>query len=375
MSDGLVVGLPALAAWVVAVADGPAHGHWRLFGLAVAQSVALLGYRRFPLAVLVVVTGLELVLALVHQSIFVGVLVAVAGLGAWGRRRQQRLGIAFGLGVLLSILVFSLVTKGSNPALSASAFVVVAVILSGFWTIGRLGARQRGRIRELDAYSRRLMVERELAVTRAAERERVLLARELHDILNHAVTAMVLDADATAETGDAAEARVALRRIAETGRGSLAELRRLLGVLRSAGGDDGHDPLAVPPGLAQLDELVRAVPERGPRVRLRRCGTARPVAASVELAAYRVVQESLTNVVRHAGAVDVDVSITFSPGELVVRVSNTAPRHRRPISTGGGIGLTGMRERVQLVGGSFEAGLLPDGGFAVRALLPVQAPS
>lgn len=376
MSDGLLVLLPCLVAWVVTVAGGP-EARWQLFALAFAQSLALVWYRRFPLAVLVGVTGIELVLAVTGQPVFVGVVVAVSGLGAWGPPRHQRLGVAFGLGVLVLILVHGLLTKDANLVVHGAAFVVVTVIFLGFWLIGRLGAGQRQRIRELQAYSRRLKAERELFERQAAERERALLARELHDILNHSMTAMVLDADAAADSGDSAEARATLRRVAETGRDSLAELRRLLGVLRKGPSGADHDPLVVPPRLAQLDELVASLPEGGPRVRLERLGDVRVLAASIELAAYRVVQESLTNVTKHAGPVDVEVSLTYSPEGLAVRVANTAGTGPAAVAAqgSGGMGLAGMRERVEIVGGSFEAGPRPAGGFALRVFLPVRSVS
>ncbi len=351
---------------MVTVAGGASGA--QLFGFAFAQSLALMWYRRFPLAVLVVVTGIELVLAATGQPIFVGVLVAVSGLGAWGIPRHQRIGVAFGLSVLVLILVRGIVTKDTNLLVDGVAFVAVTVIFLGFWLIGRLGAGQRQRIREL-------LVERELAERHAAERERALLARELHDILNHSVTAMVLDADAAVDSGDSADARATLRRVADTGRDSLAELRRLLGVLRKGPPGADHDPLIVPPRLAQLDDLVASLPEGGPRVRLERHGNVRTVDTSIELAAYRVVQESLTNVTKHAGPVDVEVSLTYSPDGLAIRVANSAGPGPVTARDSGGMGLVGMRERVELVGGSLEASPHQDGGFTLLAFLPVRSAS
>nr|WP_225953387.1 histidine kinase [Kibdelosporangium phytohabitans] len=221
----------------------------------------------------------------------------------------------------------------------------------GFWLSGRLGARQRGRIRELEADRAEVV-----------RRERALLARELHDILNHSVTAMVLDATAAAETGT--DVRETLDRVARTGRDSLAELRRLLGVLRASSADGGHDPLVVPPGLAQIDALVSATPLD---VTVVRHGDPGRLDASIEHAAYRVVQEALTNVVKHAGPVATVVSLAFAADQLTVSVVN-----ERPVTAGNpgsGLGLVGMRERVLLVGGMLQVTPRPD-GFEVRAVLP-----
>jgi signal transduction histidine kinase len=382
----------------MALAGGIRGPYWPMVVLTLLESFALAWYRRFPLAVLIVVTGLEFVLAALDITVFVGILVAATGLGAWGRPRQQRIGVAFVLGTLLTAGVLSLFLKSGEPLVVALVFTIVMILIVGFVVIGRAGARQRRRIQELREHSRRLEASRELAEQRAAERERALLARELHDILNHAVTAMVLDAEVAADTGK--DTAVTLRRVASTGRESLAELRRLLGVLRDP--PDGHDPLAVPPRLDQLPELVS-----GARARLERRGEVRPVDASIELAVYRVVQESLTNVAKHAGDVEAEVVLSYAPDALEVRIANAAigadaagaasaagPASAATAAAGvqpsrifkspeysgdkavierGGLGLIGMRERVELLGGQLQAGPRPDGGFEVRAVLPLRS--
>ncbi|GAB3417685.1 sensor histidine kinase [Flindersiella endophytica] len=365
LSDGLLVCLPPLVGGVMALAGGIRGPYWPMVLLTLAESLTLAWYRRFPLAVLIVVTGMEFALAALDIPVFVGILVAATGLGAWGRPRQQRIGIAVVLGVLLTAGVLSLFLKHGEPLVVALVFAIVTILIVGFVAIGRAGARQRVRIQELREHSRRLEAARELAGQLAAEHERALLARELHDILNHAVTAMVLDAEVAADTGKDTE--VTLRRVASIGRESLAELRRLLGVLRDP--PDGHDPLAVPPRLDQLPELVS-----GARGRLERRGEIRPVDASIELAVYRVVQESLTNVTKHAGGeVEAEVVLSYAPDSLDVRIGNAAgDRASRPAGSGGGLGLIGMRERVELLGGQLQAGPRPDGGFEVRAVLPLR---
>ncbi|WP_232665924.1 sensor histidine kinase [Pseudonocardia sp. TRM90224] len=347
--------------------DGPV---WLLVCLVVGQSLALVWCRRFPLTVLVVVAVLEAALVMVDMELLVGFLGAACGLGAWANRRQQQAGLAFGFG-LMALVLFMTLAGGNQPGYAVPGTAALTAMFVGFWMLGRLSARHLGRIGELMRYSRRLEQERASAERRAAERERVLLARELHDILNHAVTVMVLDADVTSETGDEAELRAALRRLAETGRTSLAELRRLLGVLRAVPDSADYDPLAILPGLDDVESLLTFLRDSGPRVRLERYGTPERIDASVSRAAYRVVQESLTNVGKHAGAVDVTVALVHTPEALTVRVSNTPPI-RTCASGGGGMGLIGMRERVELVGGTLATGHRADGGFEVNASFPMR---
>lgn len=366
LADGLIVVLPPLAALVAALGSPLDSSMWPLFAVAGSQSLCLIWSRRFPLAVLFAVTGLEVILVALDQEILVATLAAASGLGAWGSRVHQRLGLVFGV-LLLAAGLASSVTNVGFSGYTVAGLAALGALFVGFWLLGRDMARRRLRLRLLES-------ERVHAERRAAERERALLARELHDILNHALTGMVLHADATAETGDAADARAALGRIATTGRQSLAELRRLLDVLRTEKSSVDYDPLVVPGGLDHLDDLVRTVPQPGPRVRIERRGKARPADASIEHAAYRVIQESLTNVARHAGPVDVTVRLTYTPTSLDVEVRN-APPDQQPVTAHlrlGGLGLIGMRERVELVGGTLTAGPQGDGGFGIWAQFPLR---
>ncbi|MFE7445919.1 sensor histidine kinase [Streptomyces chartreusis] len=366
MSSVLIVGLPLLAA-LVTVLDMRTRGSvWLLISVVLAQSLALLWSRRFPLTVLIVVTTLEAALVAANMELLVGFLAAACGLGAWAGHRRQRAGLALTVGMIVALVTVSVVTGDAEPGPATVGSIALIVLFAGFWGVGRLSAHHLH-------YSRQLEEERAYAEQRAAERERVLLARELHDILNHTLTAMVLDADATSETGDEAELREALRRQAGTGRQSLAELRRLLGVLRTAPDSILHDPLAVLPGLNELDALLSSFGESGPRVRLKQHGTFRHVDASVGQAAYRVVQESLTNVGKHAGPVDTTVSLAYAVDALTVRVTNAPPLLAAVTAGGGGLGLIGMRERVELVGGTLTAGHRAGGGFEVSATFPTRS--
>ena len=366
-NDALAIGLPVVAAVGTAQLSpgvSPAQ-FWVLVGCGLAQSAAMCGYRRVPLLVMLAVCAAELTAVLLGgQSLALGVLLAGAGLAAWAPARHRVLGGTVGLGLLA---VEYLVLSGSTAA--RIGFVTVFVGFVALWIAGRFEAHQRARIAELAT--------RSVVLEDAVARERSLLARELHDILNHSVTAMMLDAEAGAQTGDEAAARATLWRVAATGRSSLAELRRLLGVLRAdpADGSVGAGPLTPPPTLAQVDELVAGIPEGGPRVTLERCGTPRPLDASIEHAGYRVVQEALTNVTKHAGPVPTLVRLSYLTGALEIEVRNAAGRAPGRSNGSAGTGLLGMRERVSLLGGTLHAGPDPDDGFILAASLPVREAS
>ncbi|MFC0625821.1 sensor histidine kinase [Kribbella deserti] len=354
---------PVAIAWTSFRHDSP-HG-WLVLVSGLLQSTALMFGRRYPLAVVIVVGLVDLVLtALGGYVLAFGVVIGVYYAACWADRRGLRMALAAAATYLTVLTVLAIDEQGGLPLIA-----LTVIGLAGFTFSGRFEASQRQRITELRETSTRLVEERAVAEQRAADRERALLARELHDILNHSVTRMVLDAEAGAETGDEAAARQTLRRVADTGRDSLAELRRLLGVLRT----DGPDELRPPPTLAELDELVARIPAGGPQVTIERHGPVRTADTSIELAAYRVVQESLTNVAKHAGGVPTIVRLTYLPGSLEIEVSNQLPDPPAPTDAVRGTGLVGMRERVELLGGTVHAGT-HDGGFAVYATLPLRQP-
>ena len=206
----------------------------------------------------------------------------------------------------------------------------------------------------------------------AAERARI--ARELHDVIAHSVSVMVIQAGAAeqllAQTPE--RARGPLAAVQDTGRQTITELRRLLGILRA----DGPElSLAPQPGLASLDLLLAEMGQAGLPVQLRVEGQPAPLPPGVDLAAYRVVQEALTNTLRHAGPAHADVLVRYHQHALELEIldDGCGPGPRPPDRAGGqsGHGLVGMRERVSLYGGKLEAGPLADGGYRLRARLPV----
>lgn len=202
----------------------------------------------------------------------------------------------------------------------------------------------------------------------AAERAR--LARELHDVVAHSVSLMVVQAKGGAAilAQDPARAAQAFSTIEASGRQALEELRRMLGLLREEG-DDAPSRHAQP-GLAEVPALVEAIRATGLEVAMSTEGEPGALAPSADLSAYRVVQEALTNVLRHSGARRADVSLRWRPEELEVRVHDDGTGAVRLDLPSGGRGLLGLRERVGLLGGTVHAAPRPDGGFEVRALLP-----
>jgi signal transduction histidine kinase len=213
--------------------------------------------------------------------------------------------------------------------------------------------------------------EKEASARIAVAEERARIARELHDIVAHAVSVMVLQVGAVRhklpETLE--EDREALNRVEQAGRTALAEMRRLLGAMRRNG--DGVE-LAPQPGLDGLDTLIDDVGRAGLPVRLHVDGDSFPLPRAIDLSAYRIVQEALTNALKHARASNVDVTVRYRPDELELEVVDDGAGPAK--SDGLGHGLVGMRERVKIYGGEMSAGTAPTGGFVLRARLPIQEP-
>jgi signal transduction histidine kinase len=206
----------------------------------------------------------------------------------------------------------------------------------------------------------------------AAERERI--ARELHDVIAHSVSVMVVQAGAGERVldGDPEQARAAFYSIRETGSEALEEMRRLLGLLRQK-----HDALSLAPqpSIARLSLLVDEVRAAGLPTQLAVEGRPKTLAPGIELSAYRIVQEALTNIRKHAGAVSASVRVHYTEHEVVLEVDDNGNGTLETNGDGSGHGLIGMRERAALYGGTLEAGPRTDGGFRIRATLPLEHPS
>ena len=210
--------------------------------------------------------------------------------------------------------------------------------------------------------------ERDVAAREAIVEERARIARELHDVIAHHVSMIVVQAGAERRVlGDAnASTREVLATVEQSGRGALTEMRRLLGMLRG----DANEPLTPQPGLAEVPTLVGQLREAGLPVELRIDGERRELPAGIELSAYRIVQEALTNALKHAGQAHANVHVRYGADSLELEIADDGAGGITR-ADGGGHGLVGMRERVALYGGRLDASRRPEGGFVVRVRLPI----
>jgi signal transduction histidine kinase len=258
-------------------------------------------------------------------------------------------------------------TAGIAPAWARLLAAVVSLLLPALgWLCGAYVSELRGRA----ARSRR---EQELETGRAVAEEQARVGRELHDVIAHTLSVIVIQAGAALDVFDASPqaARQALGSIGAAGRQALAELRRVLAAVRPQAGEP--DEWAPPPGLSGLGELLAQVRAAGLDVTARIDGTPVDLPAGLDLAAYRIVQEALTNTLKHARADNAEVHLCYGPAGLVVAVTDDGqaaapPGQREP---GRGRGLIGIGERAALHGGTCQAGPRPDGGFAVRVAFPL----
>jgi signal transduction histidine kinase len=331
----------------VAIGGAAHHPHSAAaLPLAFLGTAALLLRRRLVAEVLALEIALAcLVAALGDHWLIPGVLVALGGYAAQVERtRSLRALIAAAVAIGLPVVV-------RNHTHAGELVPILALFLAA-WLWG-----ENQRAREL---------EREERTRASAAAERARIARELHDVVTHNVSVMVVQAAAGNDVFESHPdgARDALRAVEETGRRALGELRRLLDV--EAG--DGTLPQ---PGLARLDELVGQVRRAGLAVELHVEGTAFPLPEGVDLSAYRIVQEALTNTLRHAQASQATVRVRYGTREVEVEVADDGVGESTPDESGRG--LLGMRERVALFGGDLRVGGRPGGGFAVRARIPVTA--
>ena len=325
--------------------------------------------RRAPLLCYCVQFGSAL--ATLEPPTFAGLLAIFIGIYSIGAHSRWRLRSL--IAPLASALVLQVLFPDSQPRLSAGA--TTAVVGLAAWLAGNAIRDRQARADALEERAHRLEREQALSAQVAVAEERARIARELHDVVAHNVSIMVVQAGAARmQLGQqSGPAVAALRSVEATGREALSELRRMLGLLT----DDGDAPTLSPaPGLAQLETLLTRVGDAGLPVSMRVEGSPRPLTPALELTAYRIIQEGLTNVLKHAPGARTEVVLGYADDELRIDVSNHG-RGRGPERSahvnGSGRGLLGMQQRVAVYGGRLEVGPRPDGGFAVRARLPVSA--
>jgi signal transduction histidine kinase len=335
--------------------------------VTLAATSALVLRRRAPLvavcAVAAAVAVPELVSRLTIQlwGDFLPLLVAAYSVARHRSGRQAAAGIVVAVAALAAVELRVPVSGGvSNIPFIWVPFVVVC-------SAGRLLRARELAHTQIKTRAERLASERDETVRAAVLEERARIARELHDIVAHSVSVMVVQAGAAEDLidRDPERARVPLLSIQETGAHAIAELSRMLGLLR----DEHSEPMLAPqPGTSEIAELVEQMAELGLSVELRVEGTPRALPPGVELAAFRVVQEALTNTLKHASRASSKVLLRYGKSELDLEVVDDGPA---PSTNGVGHGLIGMRERVALYDGAIEAGPRAEGGFGVRVRLPL----
>jgi signal transduction histidine kinase len=332
---------------------------------ALLWTLPLLMRRRFPLAAPALVFATLAAEALVPgeavTSSQVNGFAMLVAFGVAGTVAEFRSALA---GAAIGYAAASVIILVERPPVSGTWALLTFGAVS--WAIGRTLVERAQRTANLEERADRLAREQETAV--AGERARI--ARELHDVVAHSVSVMTVQAGAARLLleEDPGRAREPLVSVEETGREALAEMRRLLGILRA---DEQPAALAPQPGVADISALVEQLRAAGLPVDLVIGGDPRALPPGIDLAAYRVVQEALTNALKHAGAARAEVSIRYRPAALEVSVVNDG---HLATNGGGGHGLLGMRERVTLYGGELQAGPRPGGGYAVRATLPFDVP-
>jgi signal transduction histidine kinase len=340
------------------------HAHVAPSTLAAAALTALpLAVRRFaPITVwLAIVAAIVAVEPVTAPPIAFGTTV-FAAYSAVVHSRYRNLAIAAVTAVTLAVTATYADTLPQFPRRLTALLAIIPAATAG------LGIRElRRRLSDSAARLRRATEEQEAATRQAIEAERARIAGELHDVVTHNVSVMVVQAGAarTVLASSPGEAEAALRAAEASGRTAIAELRNLLGLLSPDG--DGDAVLRPQPGLHELDALINRVSTAGLPVQLRVSGTPRPLPPGADLAAYRVVQEALTNVLRHAGRAATSVFVDWGE-ELEITVSD---RGNGSDSGTPGRGLLGLRERLSLYGGELHAGPQPEGGWQVHAVLPV----
>ncbi len=286
---------------------------------------------------------------------------AMYSLGAHASDRAAAAGMTIAL-----ITLWISVAVGSTEN-AARDIVSIAVVVGTAFALGRAMRRRELRLVASDERAAVLEREREEDLRRAASEERGRIARELHDVIAHGVTVMVVQAGAADQImdRDPVQARQALLAIQDTGRHALTDLRRLLGLVR----DEETMRLAPRPGLQELDALIDEMRKAGVPIEVEVRGTPRDLPAGVDLSAFRILQEALTNVLKHAGEARARVVVAYTPNAIELEVVDDG----RVPSHGHGHGLVGMRERVLLYGGTLETGPVEGSGYRVRARLPLDA--
>jgi signal transduction histidine kinase len=357
----------------LAVGSGIQGPAWVNALAAAGATLPIAVRRRWPLGAVVmvgaVVAGQELADGdLVENSItpllsFPMVVYAVA---AYCDRQRAFVGLVAALALVWTDVLAADRSVGGD-------FLFTALLVFGPWLVGRIVAARNELAAELRDKANRLEREQEKQAQLAVAEERTRIARELHDVVAHNVSVMVVQAAAARRMidHDASKAKEALGSVEQTGRSALREMRRVVGMLGQA---DEELALAPQPSVDELDWLIERAREAGLEVDLTIEGEKKRLESGVDLSAFRIVQEALRNTLKHAGPARAQVTLRYRENDVEVDVSDNGRGVRAPLDNGAvtGHGLLGMRERVAMLGGEIEAGYRKDGGFGVHARLPLE---
>jgi signal transduction histidine kinase len=371
----LVDGVLAAALLLTGIGPAVATGKLLFVPVALGLAVPVVFRRANPIgsyATAVVAGGIQVALGIRPVATDLAILILLYTLAAYCSRRVSVWGLAVCLvGSAIGVVRWSDLNMPDVPGRIAAEAVLFAGPALLAWVLGDSMHYRRAYYANLEDRAARLERERDAQARVAAVAERARIARELHDVIAHNVSVMVVQADGAsyALATDPGRAKEALAAISATGRQALAEMRRMLGVLRRE--EEGPSEVRAPqPGIGELGELLDQARLAGLPVSFTVEGDPQPLPGGVALAAYRIVQESLTNTRKHAGPVaTASVVLRYSDAALVLAISDDGRGAAAP--DGAGHGLTGMRERVATYGGSVAAGPRPGGGFEVVATLPL----
>jgi signal transduction histidine kinase len=351
-------------------ADGVKEPAWAVVGLIECTALPLVVRSRWPLAVLAVTLAAALAGELLFGGLqLVGPLIALYTVA---RRHERRVSLA-AAGVTAAAVAAPVASRAAGTPLFAMA---VLGLLVAAWAIGDNVRRRHAYLTRVQAREAAIEEEQQERARVAVAEERARIARELHDVISHNVSVMVLQAAAGADVfaTHPERSREALGSIETAGREALTELRRLLSVVQAPAGEAAG--LAPPPGLARLPELVERVRATGLDVTLTVTGDAGTLPAGIDLSAYRIVQEALTNTLKHGHAARARVDLRYGGDVLELEVvDDGTAAAQADAAAGRGHGLIGMRERAAVFGGELEAGPRAAGGFAVRATIPLDGTS
>jgi signal transduction histidine kinase len=361
----LALGVMALASLEIGLNDA-IEPKWAALVTELPLSLSLAWRRTRPLLVLAIValgTGFEWSLGVSVAQPLVPLLALVIGMYSVAVHEPLQRSV-LGFVLVNAGLAVALVHIRGHSDITVGSFGFGTIICGGAWAAGLVVRSRTQRAGALELETERLETERAVAVAE----ERARIARELHDVIAHSVSVMVVQAEAAQEVLKRSPERAVepLQAVQDTGRQAMVERSRLVGLLREEGEEIG---LAPQPGLGDLDALLAQVRVAGLPVELRVEGQPRPVPLGVDLSAYRVLQEALTNALKHAGPAHAEVTVRYARDALELKVCDDGPGSGN--GHVGGHGLVGMRERVSVFGGELEAGPRPEGGFVVHARLPL----